>query len=178
MTQQGGGQANVGRGMIWAAFIGALALLTWLSQGYLDQRINPNQSPQSSVSGGVAEVELKRNRSGHYFVTGFINGQEVDFLLDTGATNVAVPGDLAERLGLVALATHTVSTANGNVTAYATTLDTVQVGDIRQHAVSASITPTMGGDEVLLGMSFLKDLELIQRGNTLTLRQLNTGFSQ
>lgn len=177
MTQQGGGQANVGRGMIWAAFIGALALMTWLSQGYLDQRINPNQSPASKVSGGVVEVELKRNRSGHYFVTGQINGQQVDFLLDTGATHVAVPGALADRLGLVAMATHTVSTANGNVTAYATVLDSVQVGDIRQQAVRASITPTMGGDEVLLGMSFLKDLELIQRGDTLTLRQLNTGFS-
>ena len=53
---------------------------------------NPNRTVTVNVSeGGLPQVVLKQNRQGHYVATGKINGQPVQFLLDTGATNVAIP---------------------------------------------------------------------------------------
>jgi len=65
-----------------------------------------------------------------------------------------------------------VETANGTLTGYAPGLRSVRLANIQQQDVQAIINPGMQAeDEVLLGMSFLKHLELIQRGDTLTLRQ-------
>ena len=55
---------------------------------------------------------------------------------------------------------------------YLLSLDSVSLGNIEQFEVRASVIPAMPGEEVLLGMSFLRDLEIIQKNNTLTLRQL------
>jgi aspartyl protease family protein len=116
-------------------------------------------------------VLLKRNRSGHYVVNGFINSKEVTFLLDTGATDVALSDDLATALELRRGAYITSQTANGTVTARQTTLSEVSIGSIRLQNVRASILPSLSDKEVLLGMSFLKQLELVQKGNYLLLRQ-------
>ena len=62
-------------------------------------------------------------------------------------------------------------TANGTVRAYLTRLDSVRLGAIEQNQVRATIAPGLGSEQVLLGMSFLKNLEMIQRGDQLTLRQ-------
>ncbi|MGI9334732.1 MAG: retropepsin-like aspartic protease family protein, partial [Gammaproteobacteria bacterium] len=86
-------------------------------------------------------------------------------------TDVSVPAGLARRIGLergMPLQTHT---ANGTITTYRTRLASVVLGDIELGNVRASINPHMQGDEVLLGMSFLRNLELVQRDRTLTLRQ-------
>jgi aspartyl protease family protein len=50
-------------------------------------------------------------------------------------------------------------------------LETVSVGDIELSGVSAGISPGLQGDEVLLGMSFLRHIEFTQRGDTLILKQ-------
>ena len=102
---------------------------------------------------------------------GTINGEDVTFLLDTGATQVAVPIEVAQRLGLQAGAAIIISTANGRATAHRTRLQRLQLGDIVLTDVDALIAPGMGGDDVLLGMSALKQLEFTQRGGTLLLRQ-------
>ena len=52
------------------------------------------------AAGGAAELVVHRDRSGHYDVPGTVNGVEVEFLLDTGATDVAIPPALAQRLNL------------------------------------------------------------------------------
>jgi aspartyl protease family protein len=162
---------RVGKGMMYAAWLVALGLLTWSFQGWLTEQDNPNRLVESSVSEDATEVVLQRNRHGHYQATGQINGEQVQFLLDTGATTVAVPVRLAERLGLGRGPAITISTANGTATAYLTRLDDVRLGEITLHDIAATITPSMGGDDVLLGMSFLKQLEFTQRGDSLTLRQ-------
>lgn len=61
-------------------------------------------------------------------------------------------------------------TANGVVTVYRTRLDSVTLGGIRMEHVEAAINPGMQDDMVLLGMSFMQHLELVQRGEQLTLR--------
>lgn len=163
--------SGAGKLMVFAAWAGAALLLTWLFAGELDRRENPNQVVQSTRTAEGAEVRLTRNPMGHYVATGSINGREVRFFLDTGATHVALSDSLARELDLARGAASPTRTANGTITTYTTMLDQVKVGGIRIRDVTASINPRMSGDEVLLGMSFLKHLELIQRGDQLLLRQ-------
>jgi aspartyl protease family protein len=165
------GQQRIGKGMVVGAWVGLLIFLTLFFSSYLERQNNPNSNPETAVIDSVKEVALKRNRSGHYVASGMINGKEVTFLLDTGATDVAISDDLATALQLHRGAYVTSQTANGVVTARKTTLAEVSIGDIRIQNVRASILPVLPDDEVLLGMSFLKQLELVQRGNYLLLRQ-------
>ncbi|MEJ2529258.1 MAG: TIGR02281 family clan AA aspartic protease [Gammaproteobacteria bacterium] len=163
---------RVGRGMLLVFWALLLLLLFFYFQSVLERAANPNREVLTTVTAqGVKEVELQRNRQGHYLATGAINGYPVTFLLDTGATDVAVSGGLAATLGLRRGMPITSQTANGTVTAWQTELAEVSIGDIRLRNVRASILPGLQGDEVLLGMSFLKQLELVQRGKHLLLRQ-------
>ena len=159
--------------MIYGAWILAVALLTWLFAGVLDWQRNPNTRVDTEItSDKIKEVALKRNRFGHYVATGKINGEPVEFLLDTGATLVSVPIAIAQQLELEPGARRLVETANGQITTYATTLDSVTIGEIELTDVRAGINPNSSSNAVLLGMTYLKHLELIQRGDTLTLRQV------
>lgn len=160
---------GLGLVMTVGAWVLALGLVTLLFQGVLTDRRDPNRDLRVTTEDG-GEVVLKRNRMGHYLAPGRINGEPVDFLLDTGATTVSIPGHVARRLGLREGRPMRANTAAGTVVSYATELDTVQLGGITQRDVWATINPSMDMDEVLLGMSFLKRLEMTQRGDTLTLR--------
>jgi aspartyl protease family protein len=112
-----------------------------------------------------------RNRYGHYVFDGEINHKKVTFLVDTGATTIAIPGELKQFLGLRTGRAIRVSTANGNTTAYLTRLDHLAIGGIELFDVNASIIPGMKENQVLLGMNVLKHMELIQRGDRLIIRQ-------
>ncbi|MCP4993373.1 MAG: TIGR02281 family clan AA aspartic protease [Gammaproteobacteria bacterium] len=158
--------------MVYVAWILLVVLLTLLFSKLLDHQNNPNQNPESRLSvEGLPEVLLKRNRMGHYVASGRINGTPVTFLLDTGATDVALSEKLAKRLLLERGVAVTSRTANGTVISWRTRLNEVALGDIRLYDVRATVLPSMLDDEVLLGMSFLKKLEMIQRGDQLVLRQ-------
>jgi aspartyl protease family protein len=163
---------RMGAVMAAIAWIILLAMLTAFFSGWLDRQKNPNRDPTTRLAdNGVAEVVLKRNRAGHYVTDGYINGVAVTFLLDTGATGVALSSDVARATGAVPGKAIMTRTANGNAKGYRTTLKSVRVGNIEQNRVPATISPGLTTREVLLGMSFLKHLELTQRGDTLTLRQ-------
>ncbi|MGM0430430.1 MAG: retropepsin-like aspartic protease family protein [Pseudomonadota bacterium] len=148
----------------------AIAMLVWFFEDKLQQQFNPNSQVQSHVDNGQVTVMLEQNRMGHYVAQGKVNGQSVTFLLDTGATLVAVPEGLAQKLGLRKGRQGMSQTANGRVITYRTEIDRLQLGDIQLNNVAASITPGMDGDVILLGMSALKEFELTQKGDTLTLR--------
>lgn len=165
-------QRRIGGWMYIGFWILLLALLGGIFSRWLDHERNPNQDVVSRVTaGGTHEVVLKRNRMGHYYVTGAINHHRVEFMLDTGATDIAIPSSVAEAIGLRRLGPVQYQTANGVATGYATRLNSVQVGNIVLHDLSAGIDPHMDGNVVLLGMSFLKQIEFTQRGDTLILRQ-------
>ena len=100
-----------------------------------------------------------------------INDVPVTFLLDTGATGVALPIAVARAAGVPRGPAITTQTANGPAQGFLTELESVELGAIRQQEVRAVVSPGLAMNEVLLGMSFLKHLEMIQRGDTLTLRQ-------
>lgn len=155
--------------LAWMAFLG---LGVFYFSDVLEKQYNPNQSLETlHTAEGLAEVVLQRNRQGHYVTSGEINGLPVTFILDTGATGVAVPSAVAQRLGLQPGRAFSTQTANGLSVSYAVNLDRVSVGGITLPEVAASITPGLTTSEVLLGMSFLKHIEFTQRGDQLILRQ-------
>mgnify|MGYP000367370637 FL=1 len=162
---------RIGVGMTLAAWALFLLLLTWFASGYLERLNNPNVQVVSRVDpGGNLEVLLQQNRAGHYVATGAIDDVPVVFLVDTGATDVAVSREVAERIGIEKGFRVTINTANGTAYGWNTVLDKVTLGNIEMTAVPATIMPGLG-QEALLGMSFLKRLTLIQRGEELLIRQ-------
>ncbi len=163
--------ARLGKAMYIAAWIVGLALLVLFFSDHLERQRNPNPNPSLTLDGvGVPTVVLQRNRMGHYVTAGSINGRPVTFLLDTGATSVALPLSLARRLELSLLPGGRSKTANGFVDTWSTRLESVGVAGLTAYNMRAVVLPNMPGDEVLLGMDYLKRFELIQRGDTLTLR--------
>lgn len=166
-----GAQRRLARFMVYGVWIVVLIMLSFAFNNYLDRQRNPNRELRAQVDQHSVEVVLQRNRFGHYHASGQINGQDVEFMLDTGATQVAIPESVARRLGLERGVALTVNTANGPATAYATRLASVRLGPIELREVRAHISPGLQGDEILLGMSVLRHLDLMQRGDQLTLRQ-------
>ncbi|NKB34198.1 MAG: TIGR02281 family clan AA aspartic protease [Pseudomonadales bacterium] len=159
--------------MLIASFTLGLIALTVFFDDWLGNQANPNRNPDSSISNtGIREVALERNRQGHYVADGQINGIPVTFLLDTGATDVAIPSGIAEEANLVRGYAHQASTANGVVTVFSTEIDELRIGNIALYDIDASVTPSMLGNTILLGMSALRQVEFTQSGSTLTLRQL------
>lgn len=153
------------------AWIIFLSMLFAAFDYLITQRNNPNQNIVTTVTGPIKEIELLRNPYGHYLATGTINSIDVIFLLDTGATDIAIPESLANHIGLIKGPAITIKTANGNTKAYRTRLESVTLGDIALYDLNATILTNITGEEVLLGMSFLKHFEIIQKGKTLTIRQ-------
>ena len=168
---------KIGKLMIWITWLIVLGFLFIFFDKVIEHQKNPNQRVDSAISAsGVVEVALQRNRAGHYVANGFINGQAVTFLLDTGASDVAIPKHLAEKLGLQKGQQIRYHTANGTTIGYSALLDQVQLGEISLNNVRGGITPNMHGNNILLGMSFLKKLEFTQRGDSLTIRQFPENF--
>lgn len=162
---------HTGLGMLAISFALGLGLLTLFFDDMLEQQLNPNQHPTTqALQNGGFELVLQRNRQGHYVMGGDISGEPATFLLDTGATDVVIPAELADSAGLQPGQAMRAMTANGIVTVYTTTIPTLQLGDITLYDVRASINPAMQGETVLLGMSALRQVEFTQRADTLTLR--------
>jgi len=160
-------ETRLGRRMIWLAAFGVLGGLYLL----FSQLVNDNGGMVSSVgSDGTAMVVLEQDRSGHYQAEGTINGQAVSFLVDTGATDVALPESVARALGLEFGPRVRVMTAAGPATAWMTRLDEVSIGGIRRRNVRASITAGEFNG-ILLGMSFLKHYSLQQQDGQLVISE-------
>ncbi|MBH3427642.1 retropepsin-like aspartic protease family protein [Pseudomonas alkylphenolica] len=169
MSQPPGKRA--GRVLLVLAWAAGLFLATRFFGDWEQRQANPNAQVSSQHGDGFIEVQLVSNGQGHFVADGQMNGRPVHFLLDTGATDVAIPVDLAEKLRLERGAPVMLSTANGRTQGYRTQLETLQLGDILLRNVRALVVPGLDGEQVLLGMSALKQLEFTQRGGTLLLRQ-------
>lgn len=164
-------QQRIGKSMLWIFWVLVLGGLVLLFGNWEEKQINPNSNIAGTSNESSRTITLKQNRFGHYVASGRINSKGVTFMLDTGATDVAVPAALAEKLGLVRGRAIQVMTANGVARAYQTQINTLMLGDISLTNVRAAITPGMRGKEVLLGMSALAQLDFSQSGDVLTLTQ-------
>lgn len=146
-----------------------LGLGTWFAQDWLDKRAEARAGIWIGDDNGSQSLLLKSNRFGQYLLKGAANGQDVLFLVDTGASGISIPAGIAAELGLKRGRPFQVATANGITTVYASSLDSLAVGPFRRRDVKAHINPSMDGDMALLGMSFLRHYELTQRGGELTI---------
>lgn len=147
--------------ILWLVLIG---ICTLVFTKVIGDKNNPNQQLQIEFNEkGNAEIVLKQNQQGHYMARGQINNRQVDFLVDTGATYVAVPQHMARELNLVKAGEFESVTANGISKSFHTTINSIKIGAIEMKNVPASISSGMTFDEVLLGMSFLRHFDISQK---------------
>ena len=115
---------------------------------------------------------LAADGRGHFHADGAVNGGAMRFILDTGATSIALPAADAVRLGLDYRKGRpaTIHTANGTAPAWRVKLDSVRVGGIELQNVDALVLE-QGLDVALLGMSFLNRVEMFRSGDSMTLKR-------
>jgi aspartyl protease family protein len=120
--------------------------------------------------GGGKQIVLTAQSGGHFHANGAINGQSVRFMVDTGATMVAMDKYEAERLGLDYKNGRRgiTRTANGDVPVYATKLASVRIGDVLVYNVDAIVTPSPM-PYILLGNSFLTRFQMKRENDVMTL---------
>jgi aspartyl protease family protein len=117
------------------------------------------QVRQASV--GQHKMQLASGRDGHFRVDARVDGRSVDFMVDTGATLVALRETDAAMIGIRPMPrdyTATVSTANGKIKAALTRLSRIEIGDITVFDVPAVVLPDDALSQNLLGVAFLSKL--------------------
>ena len=150
-----------------------VVVLVWLALAsgiyyLMDGMLNPNKA---ALLGEDKTVVLQRGPDGHYRAQAFINDTQVDVLVDTGATGVAISQKLADTLKLTSRTAVSTTTANGDTVAYMTRLATVKLGGVEAKDVAATIAPGLGGD-VLLGMSFLGRMDVRLYQGKMSIKQI------
>ena len=166
MNQSGSEQkagTRTGRWFAWVAVVGLMVGLTAFYQALTQRSSGITQVVNED---GRVMVVVERERSGPDLAEGKINGLPIVFLIDTGATDVAIAERTARAMGLEFGPPVRIMTAAGPARAWATRLDRVSLGSLELSNVRATIAPGLG-KEALLGMSFLKHFSLRQEGETL-----------
>lgn len=154
---------NLGMAVFWIA---ALALMYLAMERYLQ--------PAASVVMTDGSLQLPRHRDGHFYVEGSINGQPVRFMVDTGASTIAVTDALAQRAGLEGGEVVQFRTANGTRTGRLVRAQNIAVGPLqaRNLTVGTGYTGSHAQD-ALLGQNFLRQFDVRMRGDMLELRPLS-----
>ena len=134
----------------------------------LGEHISSNYSSTTAQ----AEVNLWPT-NGMYHTTGIVNGYTVDFVVDTGASAIALNAATAQRVGLDYLKAKKIliKTASGTEIGYEVTLDLVQIGDIKLANVRAMVIDGEEPQRALLGMTFLNQLEMVRTGEKMNLKK-------
>jgi aspartyl protease family protein len=118
--------------------------------------------PESATpSDNSRSMVVPRDAHGHFVVDGRVDGRQLSFMVDTGASVVALTMSDAARLGIHPAQrefTVEVKTANGSVRAAPAELDTIEIGDLVVRDVAAIVLPDQALRDNLLGLSFLSRL--------------------
>ncbi|HUR89966.1 MAG TPA: retropepsin-like aspartic protease [Ramlibacter sp.] len=141
------------------------------------QTLRVGEAPSSigasgSAPGSGSKIVLTAGSGGHFMTPGRINGQQVQFMVDTGATAIAMGEAEATRLGVkykegrVGIS----STANGPVTTYVVKLASVRVGDVEVREVDAMVVPAFM-PYILLGNSFLGRFQMKRENDLMVLER-------
>ena len=119
------------------------------------------QTVRPSIAAGPRSAVLSPDSRGHFNVDASVDGRRIHFMVDTGATIIALRESEAARLGIHPARrdyTHGINTANGIARAAPVNLDMVEIGGVTVRNVAAVVMPDQGLNENLLGMSFLSRL--------------------
>lgn len=157
-------------------FVVVLALVSFREEfGAVGRRMQAELLPSVPHVAAGGAVEILRAGDGHFYVDGFVNGERVRFMVDTGASRVALSAEDARRAGVNTDAlryTVPVNTANGMTMKAAMELEYVMIGDLRVEHVKAMVAKSGQMTGSLLGMSYLNRLGGYRiEGNRLTLWQ-------
>ena len=121
-----------------------------------------------NVDTGLRRLSIPRDRRGHFVSDGRIDGQRITFMVDTGASMVALNESSAARFGLRPAPgqyTARVATANGTVTGARTQIAMIELGGLIVRDVDAMVLPDEALSENLLGLSFLSKLKRFEYAN-------------
>lgn len=151
---------NAGIAIFWVAMLGLLYLA-------MDRYLQPSRA----VVSASGSLHIERHRDGHFYVNGSVNDQFVRFMVDTGATYIAVTDALAQSAGLHGGEVAQFRTANGTRTGRLVRTQRITVGPLQvQHlTVGTGYTGTSAQD-ALLGQNFLRQFDVLMRGDVLELR--------
>ncbi len=131
---------------------------------------NPGGGAASGAGSGGTRITLTAGSGGHFFTAGQINGKAVQFLVDTGATSVALGMDDAKRIGLSTKDAQPVrlGTANGTALGWRIKLSSLRIGDVEVYEVDA-VVASSAMPYVLLGNSFLTRFQMNRTNDQLVL---------
>lgn len=146
---------------------------------YQGQRLQLQLSDAGGIvtglpSGNRASAHLISN-GGMYSVTGSINGQLADFIMDTGASYITMGPQHANSLRLDYSDAKKImlNTANGKTTAHVFTIERVRIGGIELKDVEAAVIHNLESPKILLGMSFLGQVDMSQTSGLMVLKHRN-----
>lgn len=156
--------ASSGRAMFIVAWLLFFALVMAFFYYY-----ESNDKGHYQVQRGV--LTITADKAGHYQLAGSINDKPVQFLLDTGATLVAIPEGLATSLQLKRRYPISMQTANGVITGSLTRLNKLNFAEFELLNVKAVIIPGSEDDQVLLGMNVLSKFNMSQQNGQLVIKK-------
>jgi len=162
-------------GVLVAAFDHANASSGLSPQASSGQGDAPVADTQDATRAQPGTVTLPAGDYGHFRAEADINGRDVDVMVDTGASLVALTYEDARRAGIVVKPsdfTHTAQTANGIARVAPVTIPRISIGDITVRNVAGVVSERGASERTLLGMSFLGRLSRVEmRGSTLLLQE-------
>ena len=129
----------------------------------------PKIAKVAVLNNGALEIIIPRSRNGHYFVEGAINGHPITFMVDTGATTVAIDSRIARAARLPKGYPATFSTAGGAAQGESVPRQSVTVGGLRIDNVSIAVINGVG-EVGLLGQNILRSMDVTQSGDQMILR--------
>ena len=151
--------------LAWSAlWIAILAAGWWIST-----RVLAPAPVTHSIVSGQREIVVAADRNGHFYLDGAVNGAPLRFMVDTGATYVAVDAGFARRAGLAAGVPGYFQTANGSVEGRLVRNQSVRAGGFELGGLTVAVMPA-SADEGLLGQNFLRHFDVSQSGGELRLR--------
>jgi len=146
--------------IFWCVVMGLLYLL-------MTHYLKPKQA-RVQANG---DLVIQRSQDGHFYTLGSVNGQEVKFVVDTGATLVSVSEAFAQRAHISGGIPTTFKTANGEHPGRVVEGVAVAIGPVSVSSVKVGVGLQMGEDnEALLGQSFLSKFDITMVKNQMVLR--------
>lgn len=156
---------QLGAAFLVVGWIAAISLIAVL----INHTLFGVKKPSISETYAGKEITIQRGHDSHFRVKGSINGVPVTFLIDTGATSVAVSASLAEQAGLKKQAPMATDTAGGQTQGYFTVVNKLEFAGIEINEISAVIVNKLPAEEALLGMNVLQKFTINQSKDTMVL---------